>query len=84
MNRPPTREIPLRNIFLTVGDYLRTGLRYWWVLVLFGLGLGIYQAYVARETKTNYYAALTFVLNESQTPRGVRAPSRYRYRRRPG
>lgn len=71
MNSPPTREIPLRNIFLTVGDYLRAGLRYWWVLVLFGVGLGVYRAYVARETKTKYYAALTFVLNENQTNRGV-------------
>lgn len=64
MDKPVTREIPLRTVFLTVGDYLRNGLRWWWVLLLVGVAYGAYTAYTVRQEQAVYIAPLTFVLNE--------------------
>ena len=70
MTPPPSREIPLREVFLTVGDYLRWILRHWYLPLLLGLAYGAYRAYVAREAHTDYYAQLTFVLNEESNRGG--------------
>lgn len=66
MSNIPKREIPLRDLFLTIGDYFRAGLRHWWVLMIGGLIFGLYQGYTARKQATAYAAPLTFVLNEDQ------------------
>jgi hypothetical protein len=64
MDKSSNREIPLRDIVLLFGDYLRNGLRFWWLLVIVGALFGGYMGWKARETKLTYAAPLTFVLNE--------------------
>lgn len=64
MSESTTREIPLRDIFLTIGDYLRAGLRFWWVLLLAGLAFAAWRGWKAKQEEPLYSATLTFVLNE--------------------
>jgi hypothetical protein len=51
MDKSSNREIPLRDIVLLFGDYLRNGLRFWWLLVIVGALFGGYMGWKARETK---------------------------------
>lgn len=71
MDKSSTREIPLRTVFLTIGDYLRNGLRFWWVLLLVGIAYGAYSAYTARAEVAVFPARLTFVLNEESGAGGA-------------
>lgn len=64
MSESTTREIPLRDIFLTIGDYLRAGLRFWWVLLPVGLAFAAWQGWQAKQQEPLFPATLTFVLNE--------------------
>lgn len=71
MDKSTSRDIPLRDLLLIVGDYLRAGLRYWWVCVIVGLLVGGYMAWDAKRTPLTYVAPITFVLNDSSSGGGV-------------
>lgn len=67
MAQPTTREIPLRDLFITIGDYFRNGLRYWWVIAVVGLVFAIWWGGWAKQQLPLYGAPLTFVLNEESS-----------------
>ncbi|MEM6769846.1 MAG: hypothetical protein AAF597_04590 [Bacteroidota bacterium] len=71
MENGNARDIPLRDLLLIIGDYLRAGIRYWWVAVFLGLLAGGYLAWEARRTPLAYVAPLSFVLNDSSGGGGV-------------
>jgi len=71
MDNSNTRDIPLRDLLLIVGDYLREGLRYWWVCIIAGLLVGGYLAWDAKNTPLTYVAPITFVLNDNSGGGGV-------------
>lgn len=71
MDKSSPRDIPLKDLLLIVGDYLKESLRYWWVCLILGLLLGGYLGWTARSTELTYVAPITFALNNTSGGGGV-------------
>ncbi len=71
MDNTTPRDIPLKDLLLIIGEYLRESLRYWWLCLLLGVLVGGYLGWKARSTKMTYVAPMTFALNNASGGGGV-------------
>ncbi|MBC6994153.1 hypothetical protein QWY85_18665 [Neolewinella lacunae] len=67
MEQVPVKEIPLRDVILTLQTYGRAGLRGWPWLLLGALLLGGLQAWRVNQEAVFYEAATVFVVNKQQS-----------------
>lgn len=64
-------EVGFREVILTVRDYLRVVLRYWYLPLLGGLLLGGYRYYAAAVQPVRYEASISFLVSEEPGKGGV-------------
>lgn len=71
MDKSTSRDIPLKDLLLIIGDYLRECLRYWWLCLILGAMIGGFLGWQARVTEVTFVAPITFALNSASGGGGV-------------